>query len=180
MAMMISQCTSLPPHLHLQLHLLWKTQKPYGRETHAQTYRWLWRAAARQSCATASGKWSRSAQSDFKAQLNVKICVGILQHYSLAALSLTDNCEFLLLKAKVSLLSEYIRLKAPILPLDNLRSKKKLRGREQEEGMGGWKENGWGGWGCMKNEEREKKVFKMSGRETKEVCEAQRELDRII
>lgn len=50
-----------------------------------------------------------------------------LQHCSLAALSLTDNCKFLLLKAKVSLLSEYILLKASILPLDNLRSKKKFR-----------------------------------------------------
>lgn len=57
-----------------------------------------------------------------------------LQHYSLAVLSLTDNCKFLLLKASVFLLSEYILLKAPILPLDNLRSKKKLRGREQDEG----------------------------------------------
>lgn len=57
-----------------------------------------------------------------------------LQQCSLAALSLTDNCKFLLLKAKVSLLSEYILLKASILSLDNLRSKKKLRGREQEEG----------------------------------------------
>lgn len=53
-----------------------------------------------------------------------------LQHCSLAALSLAHNWKFLLLKAMVYLLSEYILLKAPILPLDHLRSKKKLGDRE--------------------------------------------------
>lgn len=52
------------------------------------------------------------------------------------------------------MLSEHILLKAPILPLDNLRRKKKLRGREQEEGMRGRKVK-WGE-GCIKNEESEK------------------------
>lgn len=75
------------------------------------------------------------------------------------------------------MLSEHILLKAPILPLDNLRRKKKLRGREQEEGMRGRKVK-WGE-GCIKNEESDKKVRKMAGRETEEVCQAQRELDKI-
>lgn len=79
---------------------------------------------------------TRAAQSDFKLQPNVKTQCG---NCSLAALSLTDNCKFLLLKSKVYLLSEYILLKAPMLSLDNLRRKVNVTRQESKSEELEWK-----------------------------------------
>lgn len=119
-------------------HFLWTRLKPDGSITHPQMYR-CGVAVQRGRVTRSAGECSSAAQSDFKDSWMLKDVWEFrghcLQHYSLAAPSPTDNCIFLLLKAKVSLLSEYIALKAPLLPLDNLRSVRKCW-EEQSE----WKE----------------------------------------